>query len=349
MRIRQIVITGQNQVELQPREMDATLAPDEILIRTEWTFISAGTELANYTGKDPAVFVPGSWCAYPWNSGYANVGMVQAVGPNVKRFQPGDRVFSTGAHATFVKINQNFLVVPVPAALDPCVAVATRMAGVSTSAVVMADLRLHPWVVVFGLGLVGNLAAQSFGIIGGRVIGVDPVASRRKLAEQCGVRWTVGGSAAETQTAIEAITGGRMADISVEATGLTPVVLQAIRATADVGQVLLLGTPRVSFAGDLTPAFKEIHLRYLTVRGALEWCPPTYPAVSSQGSRTFAVPSLYDKQTMIFDWVMNGQMKVAPLITHRLAPTQIKQAYEGLLRESETYVGVALDWSRGQA
>ncbi len=346
MKVKQVIITGQNQVELQPRELGEALKPDEMLVRTEWTFISAGTELANYTGKEPDVFVPGAWCAYPWNSGYANVGTVQAVGENVKRFKVGDRVFSTGAHSSYVKINQNSLVVPLPAGLDPCVAVASRMAGVSTSAVVMAELRLHPWVVVFGLGLVGNLAAQAFGIIGGRVIGVDPVASRRKLAEQCGVRWTVGGSAEEAQKAIVEITGGCMADIAVEATGLTPVVLQAIKATADVGQVVLLGSPRAPFQGDLTPAFKEIHLRYLTVRGALEWCPPTYTPLSSQKGRTFPISSLYEKQMMIFDWVLNGQMKLSPLITHRLPPSQIKQAYEGLLRESETYVGVALDWSR---
>jgi len=344
--VRQVIVGGQNQVDLRDRPLDETLKPDELLVKTEWTFISAGTELANYTGREPDVFVAGTWCAYPWNSGYANVGVVQAVGADVTGYKPGDRVFSTGAHSSFVKVSQKSLVTLVPAGLDPCVAAASRMAGVGTSAVVMAEPRLHPWVAVFGLGLVGNLAAQSFGILGGRVIGVDPVASRRQLAERCGIRWTVGGTAEEAQTAIADITGGRMADIAVEATGLTPVILQTIRATANVGQVLLLGSPRAPFTGDLTPAFKEIHLRYLTVRGALEWCPPTYPVLSSQGGRTFDIASLQDKQSMIFDWILGGQMQLAPLITHRLSPADIKQAYEGLLRESETYVGVALDWGR---
>lgn len=344
MNVTQVIVTGQNQVELQGRVLDETLKPDELLVRTEWTFISAGTELANYTGREPDVFVPGAWCAYPWNSGYANVGIVHAVGANVTRFKAGDRVFSTGAHSSFAKIGQNGLAMAVPPDLDPCVAVASRMAGVGTSAVVMSDLRLHPWVAVFGLGLVGNLAAQSFRILGGRVIGVDPVASRRKLAETCGIEWTVGGTPAEARKRIAELTGGELADITVEATGLTPVVLQAIQATANVGQVLLLGSPRAPFQGDLTPAFKDIHLRYLTVRGALEWCPPTYPVRSSQNGRTFDIPSLHDKQVMIFDWLRAGQMKLAPLITHRLPPAAIKQAYEGLLRDSETYVGVALDW-----
>lgn len=346
MKVKQVMVTGQNEVGLYDRELDATLKPDELLVRTEWTFISAGTELANYTGREPDVFVPGAWCAYPWNSGYANVGVVTAVGSGVTRFKAGERVFSAGSHSSYVKVSQQNLVVPVPGDLDPCVAVATRMAGVSTSAVVMSDLRVHPWVVVFGLGMVGNIAAQAFRAIGARVIGVDPVASRRALAERCGIKWTVGGSAQEAHAAISAITGGQLADIAVEATGLTPVVLQAIKATADVGQVLLLGTPRAPLQGDLTPAFKEIHLRYLTVRGALEWCPPTYPARSSQKGRTFPIPSLYEKQMTIFDWVSEGRLQLAPLITHRLAPAQIKQAYEGLLRDSETYIGVALDWSK---
>lgn len=344
MRVKQVIITGQNQVELRDATLDETLKPDELLVESEWTFISAGTELANYTGREPDVFVPGAWCAYPWNSGYANVGVVKAVGSAVTRFKPGERVYSTGSHSQCVKVNQNRLVVAVPDRLDPCVAVATRMAAVSTSAVVMADARLHPWVVVFGLGLVGNLAAQAFRILGARVIGIDPVGSRRELAERCGIGWTAGGTPEETQAAIRTITGGAMADITVEATGLTPVVLQAIKATADVGQVLLLGTPRAPLQGDLTPAFKEIHLRYLTVRGALEWCPPVYTPRSSQNGRTFAVASLYDKQMMILDWVLAGQMQVEPLISHRLPPSRIKEAYEGLLRQPETYVGVALDW-----
>ena len=345
MKAKPVIITAPNCVELQERELDANLAPDEILVQTERTFISAGTELANYTGKEPKVFVAGSWCAYPWNSGYANVGTVLATGARVTRCKVGDRVFNLGSHSSVVKISDGTLIVPVPLGMDLGVAVATRMAGVASSAAVMAQIPLHPWVVVFGLGLVGNLAAQSLRILGGRVIGVDPLASRRQLAERCGVQHTVGGTAAEAQQAIAEITGGSLADIAVDATGLTPVVLQALQATADVGQLVLLGTPRMPVTGNLTELLAEIHLRNITVRGALEWVPPTYPPVSAVNGRSLPIASLADKQRMIFDWVQSGQMQIEPLITHRLLPTQIKQAYEGLLRESAAYVGVVLDWS----
>jgi NADPH:quinone reductase-like Zn-dependent oxidoreductase len=120
MQIRQVVVTGQNQVELQADELDpARLGPNEVLIKSEWSFISTGTELANYTGREPKVFQPGAWCAYPWKSGYANCGIVQAVGAQVKRTQPGERVFTYGRHASHFAYDANRLLIGVPDDIDP--------------------------------------------------------------------------------------------------------------------------------------------------------------------------------------------------------------------------------------
>ncbi len=344
MKIQHVLVTGQHQVELQDVEFNSSLKPDEFLVNTEYTFISAGTELANYTGKEPQVFQPGSWCAYPWRSGYAHVGVVSAVGEEVTRVKVGQRVFTCGAHASVIKASQRMMAIAVPDGLDPAVAVASRMAGVATTAVVVADLGLHPQVVVFGLGLVGNLAAQAFGILGGRVIGVDPMSERRALAKRCGIPITIGGTPAEVRQAIAEATGGALADITVEATGLSPVVLQALGVTANLGQCILLGSPRAPFEGNLTAAFSDIHLRNITVRGALEWVLPEYAPTATYGGKTLPLLSHYDKQAMIFDWVQRGQMQVAPLISHRLPARQVKQGYDGLLQHPETYSGVVLDW-----
>ena len=40
-----------------------------------------------------------------------------------------------------------------------------------------------------------------------------------------------------------------------------------------------------------------------------------------------------------------GQLHVEPLISHRLKPEEIKQAYDGLLNEPNVYTGVVLDWT----
>jgi 2-desacetyl-2-hydroxyethyl bacteriochlorophyllide A dehydrogenase len=339
MRIREVVVTGQNQVELQTADIDApVLAANEVLIDTEYTFISSGTELANYTGREPKVFQKGAWCEYPWRSGYANVGIVREVGAGANRVAPGDRVFTYGRHASTIRYSQDRLVAPVREAVDPAVVAASRMAGVAMTAIVVGEIGTNPWVVVFGLGLVGNLASQMFQIHGCRVIGVDPVAERRELAQRCGIKHTVGGDADESQTQVEEITGGELGNITVDAVGHSGVVMQALRATASHGQLIILGTPRVSVPGDLTDLLSETHLRWITIRGALEWCVPMYPDIGNRISQ-------WSKQQTIFDWMARGQLHVEPLISHRLKPEQIKQAYDGLLKEPNVYTGVVLDWN----
>jgi 2-desacetyl-2-hydroxyethyl bacteriochlorophyllide A dehydrogenase len=338
MRIREVVVTGQNEVELQENEVEEReLGAHEVLIDTEYSFISAGTELANYTGKTPQVFQPGSWCAYPWRSGYANVGMVRAVGVGVERVAPGQRVFSYGPHSSTHYYHQSRLVLPVPEGLDPAIAAASRMVGVATTALFVCEMGTNPWVAIYGLGAVGNLAAQAFRIRGCRVIGIDPVQARRELAQRCGIEHVLGGHRQEVEQAIKELTAGTMADIAIDAVGHSAVVMQALETTAKHGQLVLLGTPRVPVEGDLTELLAAVHLRFITIRGALEWSLPMYPDHSKGISQ-------YSKQQMIFDWLARGDLLLQPLVSHRLPPEQIKTAYEGLLNETETYTGVVLEW-----
>jgi len=340
MQIRQVVVTGQNQVALQDLELDGgALGTDEVLIKTEYTFISAGTELANYTGREPQVFQPGRWCSFPWKSGYANVGIVRAVGAQVDRVAPGARVFTYGPHASAFRYTQRRLLIHVPSDIPPHIAAASRMAGVSATAIIVSEFNPNDWVVVYGLGAVGNLAAQFYQLSGCRVIGVDRVAARCALAERCGIATTVCGDAASVREPIMDLTGGRGVAIAVDAVGDSGVLCAALAATATHGQLVLLGTPRVAVEGDLTRVFSDVHLRWITLRGALEWCIPMY---SDRDDRV----SQYSKQEMIWDWIQRGVLQIAPLISHHLAPDQIAQAYEGLLRQREIYTGVALDWSR---
>lgn len=339
MEIREVVVTGQNRVELQTAIMDTSiLSPNEVIIDTEYTFISSGTELANYTGREPKVFQQGAWCAYPWRSGYANVGIVRDVGVNVTRVSPGTRVFTYGRHASTIRYTHDRLIVPVRDSIDLGVVAASRMAGVAMTSIIVTEIGTQPNVIVFGLGLVGNLASQMFQIHGCRVIGVDPVEERRKLAERCGIKETIGGDTDEVQTQIKEVTKGHLGNITVDAVGHSSVVMQALRATANYGQLVILGSPRVSVTGDLTELLSDVHLRWITIRGALEWCVPMYPDTGNDTSQ-------FSKQQTIFDWIERQQLHVEPLISHRLKPDQIKQAYDGLLDEPNVYTGVVLDWN----
>lgn len=337
MEIKQIVVTGQYEAGLQTLDLDENLEPGEVLIETDKTFISAGTELANYSGKEPKVFTAGSWCSYPWKSGYANVGIVREIGRDVARAKVGQRVYTFGPHASAIKMNQKNLIIEVPSDIDSSIAASSRMAGVAATAVIISEIPGNAWVAVFGLGMVGNLAAQMFQNLGCKVIGIEPNEYRRELARQCGLSNTLGGSAEAVQDSIMDITGGQKVNIAVDAVGHSSVVMQALKATANFGQLVLLGSPRVPVEGNLTELLSDVHLRWITVRGGLEWCLPTYSELPK-------MESLYSKQQMVFDWIRSGKLALAPQISHTIKPERIKEAYDGLLNQPHLYTGVVLNW-----
>src|SRR5207253_2149510 len=97
---RQAVITEPYKTALR----EVTLPdpnPDQILLAAEYSAVSAGTELAVYTGthqwlKDPNL---PEW-KFPFCSGYSAAGTVLEVGSAVKGCHPGDRVSYPGNHAS---------------------------------------------------------------------------------------------------------------------------------------------------------------------------------------------------------------------------------------------------------
>ncbi len=100
MKARQAVLTAPHAVAVREVELPDP-APNQILVRTEASVVSAGTELAVYTGthqwlKDPNL---PDW-KFPFRPGYSAAGVVAAVGSDVTGWKPGDRVSYPGNHAS---------------------------------------------------------------------------------------------------------------------------------------------------------------------------------------------------------------------------------------------------------
>ncbi|SDU05569.1 2-desacetyl-2-hydroxyethyl bacteriochlorophyllide A dehydrogenase [Verrucomicrobium sp. GAS474] len=340
MQINQVVITGKREVSLQSLTLEeGNLAPNEVLIESERSFISAGTELAGYTATDADVYKEGAWCAYPWKSGYGNVGRVLDAGNGLSAWI-GKRVYTNGPHASVFRYTLDpiyRIIASVPEGISLEDAVAARMAMVAMSGLDNAKPGYARWVVVIGLGMVGNLAAQFFRLTGAHVIGVDPSARRRQVAQDCGIPHVLSGTEEEVAAGVAELTGGKLAEVTVDAVGHSAVSLQALRLTAQGGEVVVLGSPRTEFAGNLTEVFRTAHIRWITIKGALEWYAPTESPLDH----------LYTQQkklAAIYSWIADGRLRIAPLLTHLLPPQEIKAAYEGLLNQKEDYVGVVLKW-----
>src|SRR5438128_9276477 len=100
MKIRQAVIVEPFKVDVRTVELPDPAA-NQILVETEISAVSPGTELAVYTGthqwlKDPKL---PDW-KFPFRSGYSAAGTVLAVGSEVTGWKAGDRVSYPGNHAS---------------------------------------------------------------------------------------------------------------------------------------------------------------------------------------------------------------------------------------------------------
>ena len=347
MRTNRVLVPDKNQVLLEEIEIPDRPGAHEVMVETQATFISAGTELANYTALTPEVYTKGAWCEYPWPSGYANVGRVLSVGDAVDGFESGDRVFSFGKHQQVHFVTPEgpglgasvagSLLVKVPESLDGAVAAASRMPLVAMSALSNTRWRLNDTVGVWGLGMVGNMAAQLFQLAGCRVIGIDPAGFRRDLAGTVGIDSVASPEPAEIRSHMVALGADDGLDIAIDAVGESAILAEAHQYVRRFGQLTLLGSPRRRHVADMNPLLSDIHWRGIKLRGSLEWLIPLTPQTA------IAESTLHNLETVL-DLVARGRLQLDPLISHRMDPHDIEQAYQGLLNDKEHYSGVALIW-----
>jgi len=340
-------IVSEQKVIFENFDLPDQPAGSQVLIETERSVVSAGTELANYTGLDTDTRVPGAWCCYPWRPGYGGVGRVLAVGPDVKGITPDQRVYGIFLHATHQLFDTSWqLLVPVPEDLDSTTAALGRMCGVAITAYRRArGLAIGDTVVIIGLGLVGNIAGQFFRAAGQNVIGLDIAGHRRKLAEEVGFHHTLdpaGLSDDELGARLKALNGGAPPPVVVDAVGVSSLVEQGVNVVADNGQVIMLGTPRAAYETDATRMLKRAHFHGVEIIGALEWTIPLLkrqsPGVSTEANTE-----------LIFKMLRDGSLQVKPLLSHVLPPARLNDAYQGLLHSKDTYLGVVLDWENNPA
>ena len=61
MKVQRVLVPTKDEVFLETIEIPDEPAPGAVLIKTAATFISAGTELANYTALSSTVWESGNW------------------------------------------------------------------------------------------------------------------------------------------------------------------------------------------------------------------------------------------------------------------------------------------------
>jgi len=162
-------------------------------------------------------------------------------------------------------------------------------------------------VVVFGLGVTGQLHVQLAKAAGARtVIGITRSPDKRALAETLGADLTLAGDEAAVDRVREA-TDGRGADVVIETTGMMPSVASAVRMSRSGGRILLFG---IITAKEGALPFYDLYFKELSLVGARVARSEDYPAAIAL--------------------VEKGDVRLAPLISN-VMPLDDLDAAVGML------------------
>jgi 2-desacetyl-2-hydroxyethyl bacteriochlorophyllide A dehydrogenase len=341
MHALQAVVLEPYQVGVQEVELPPP-APNQILVATEVSAVSAGTELAVYTGthqwlKDPNL---PDW-KFPFRPGYSAAGRVVAVGTEVKGWKPGDRVSYPGNHASAELLSlghERGRLWKMPDGLDAEKAALACIARYGMGASIRAGVTLGRSAAVLGLGVIGQFALRCLIAAGAfPVIGIDAVRSRREAARRAGADHVLDPGEGNLSASVAQCLGTRGAEIVADATGVPDAVPTAMSLACDGGQVVVVGSPRgrakeVNFYDDL-------HRRYLEVTGA-----HGNMLFEPAHTRLAGAWDIDKAQNWLLAAMASGRLNLDGLISHRIQPGGLGDAYEGLLKKKEEYLGVVVRW-----
>jgi 2-desacetyl-2-hydroxyethyl bacteriochlorophyllide A dehydrogenase len=317
--------------------------PEELLVRTDLSAISPGTERLVYRGEVPsevavdeslpALTAEGTF-SYPLRYGYQCVGEVTAAGDAVDGDWVGETVVAFNPHES------HFTALPsdlrrVPPARSSAAAALLPTAETAVNLVLDARPSLGERVAVFGQGVVGLLTTAALAAFPlAELVAVDPTARRRRLAAEMGAHEALTPEAAEARFdpdgpgAEGRDSGGT--DLTLELSGNPEALDQAVAVTGFGGRVVV-----GSWYGD-KPTELDLGGRFHRSRISVE---------SSQVSTV--APRLrgrWDGERRIdVAWDRLGDVDVGRLVTHRIPVTEAPRAYE-LLADPSAYVQILLTY-----
>lgn len=320
MKTHAIVIPEPNRIELREVQL-VEPGPDDVVVRTFYTSISAGTERMLLAGR-----LPHPLLSFPIIPGYETVGRVTHVGTRVPPGLQGQWVYIGGARcfegvnpawggqaATLVADHQR--VVPL-GGVEPQQGVLLALAATALHGV---DLLMNQppaagnrnWrTLILGQGPVGQIAARLLGRAGAWVAVTDREASRLERASADVI--TLAGD-----TPLNDALSGPV-DAIIEATGSMAALAEALPLLADGGTVLLLG-----YYDELRLPYMPLFLKQARLLTAREWAPGDLVRCR--------------------DMIADRSLAVGGLLTHHLPIAQVSEAYHTALHDPAC-LKLVLDW-----
>lgn len=210
---RAAIVTAPGAIRIDHLDLPEP-GPGEVRIRLEGTGVCA-SNLGPWAGPD--------WMTFPTEPGglgHEGWGVIDKLGPDVAAFERGQRVAALSYHAyASHDVAPASQVVALPAELEDQPFPGEPL-GCALNIFERADIRPGDTVAIVGIGFLGALLTQLAHGTGARVIAVARRPFAQAMARQMGAdavipmedHWRIIGLVKE-------MTGGRMADVVIEAVG----------------------------------------------------------------------------------------------------------------------------------
>ena len=284
--------------------------------------------------------------------GYSLCGVVVEVGRGAEEFKVGQLVAAAGnehaLHAEYNWIPVN-LCVPVPAGVAPEHAAFATVGAIAMQGVRRAEVQLGDSACVIGLGLVGQLVVRLLIAAGVRVVGLDMIEERCRLAEKAGAivcaAPTEEGLSA-VQQALAEMTEGRGADHVLLAAGgpSNGPVETAARLARDRARVVDIGKTKLDLP------WNAYYDKELDVRFSRSYGPGRYDERYELDGIDY--PAGYVRWTerrnlaCFLDLIAHSDLEVDSLVSGVFPLEQASQVYADLSSGSLSGVGILLEYPR---
>jgi predicted dehydrogenase/threonine dehydrogenase-like Zn-dependent dehydrogenase len=349
--------------------------PTEVLVRTEASIISAGTERAitslaqsNLLAKAKArpdlvrkvvarAKVDGiaatvanvrGRLAEDLPLGYSAAGRVLAVGENVVGIVAGDLVATAGAgwanHAETQAV-PGLLCSVVPSSVTAEDAAFATIASIALHGLRLAEVGVGSKVVVQGAGLVGQIAARLATAAGCDVIALDVSPDAVAGASNRGIHALVDSGPAATALILD-WSRGRGADaVLVCAAGHSSEIVGRVPALCrDRATVVIVGDVGLSLSR--TPFYEK----ELTLRFARSYGPGRYDREYEQWGVDYPAGQVRWTEgrnlEAVLDLLVRRRLIVSDLVTHRFPIERAAEAYDLIESRREPYVAIAIEYPR---
>lgn len=330
MKNRKIYFTALNTAELLCEETPNEVFGKDVILKTEFSAISAGTERDNLHAE------PNVSGKFPCQFGYSASATVIKTGDSCTKLKVGDRVivpFQT--HSEFTYANEDSLY-KIFDGISFEEAALLVISSFPAEGVRKTRLEFGESAMVMGLGILGQMAIQ-FCRIGGAVpvIACDPNPERRELALKLGADVAFDPCDKDFMKNLVSYNGGRI-NVAIDVAGRTEATTTALQALTKFGRITLLGCTRHPGEYDF---YHLIHSKGVQIFGAHTLARPDND--SRPGCWTYK-----DDINAVQKLILNGRFDMKSLISEIHSPNEAGEVYHRLACGKDFPIGVLFDWNK---